>query len=54
MLKDYLWDEFKRSNHPKYYKYFEVWFSNLTENQILYYTAYSKQLKTPFCHESVS
>lgn len=47
-LKDYLWNEFKFNVHPKYYKYFEEWYNNLTENQILYYTAYSKGLKSPY------
>lgn len=45
-LKQYLWIEFSHSTIPKYYKYFEEWFSNLTENQILFYTAYMNGLKT--------
>lgn len=46
-LKQYLWIEFSHSTIPKYYKYFEEWFSNLTDNQILFYTAYMNGLKTP-------
>ena len=46
-LKEYLWNEFRYNVHPKYYKYFEDWFSNLIDNQILYYTTYSKGLKSP-------
>ncbi len=51
LLKDYLWNEFRYNVHPKYYKYFEEWFSNLTENQILYYTAYSQSKKSPYVEE---
>ena len=39
------------NNLKKYYKYFEEWFDNLTENQLLYYKAYSKGLKTPFVED---
>ena len=48
MLKEYLYKEFHYNVHPKYYKYFEEWFNNLLSNQIIYYNAYSKGLKTPF------
>lgn len=47
-LKQYLWIEFSHSTVPKYYKYFEDWFNNLTENQILFYNAYMIGLKTPY------
>ena len=36
-LKQYLWNEFKFNNLPKYYKYFDEWISNLTDVQIQYY-----------------
>lgn len=45
-LKEYLWQEFKRSTIAKYYKYFEEWFNNLTPHQIEFYKAYAKGLKT--------
>lgn len=45
-LKEYLQREFRMNNHPKYYKYFEKWFSNLTPNQIIFYKAYMKGQKT--------
>lgn len=32
----------------KYYKYFDEWYDNLTENQILYYISYMEGKKTPF------
>lgn len=49
-VKQYLWTEFKFNNLPKYYKYFDNWLENLTENQILYYTAYSKGKKSPYAN----
>lgn len=47
-LKTYLWNEFKFNNLPKYYKYFDEWINNLTENQKQFYNAYSKNKKTLF------
>lgn len=49
-VKQYLWTEFKFNNLPKYYKYFDTWIENLTENQILYYIAYSKGKKSPYAN----
>ena len=37
ILIDYLEKEWKYSNHKKYYKYFNAWLENLTENQIYYF-----------------
>lgn len=45
-LKSYLWQEFAQNNLPKYYKYFEQWVSNLTNNQIAYFAAYMLERKT--------
>lgn len=45
-LKSYLWQEFNKNNLPKYYKYFEQWVSNLTDNQVAYFTAYMSEHKT--------
>lgn len=45
-LKSYLWQEFIKNNLPKYYKYFEQWVSNLTDNQVAYFTAYMSERKT--------
>lgn len=47
-LKGYLWYEWTHSTLPKYYKYFEEWFNNLTDNQILYFTAYCNGKKSPY------
>ena len=44
----YLNKEFKYNTIPKYYRYFEEWFNNLTENQLLYYNVYKNGEKTPF------
>ena len=44
-VKKYLWEEFRRNSLPKYYKYFDDWIENLTDEQILFYTAYSEGKK---------
>lgn len=45
-VKQYLWEEFSRNNIPKFYKYFDEWIENLTDEQISFYTAYSEGKKT--------
>ena len=45
-VKQYLWEEFRRNNIPKFYKYFDEWIENLTDEQISFYTAYSEWKKT--------
>jgi len=47
-IKKYLWYEFTHTTLPKYYKYFEEWFNNLTENQLAYYRAYASGAKSPW------
>ena len=47
-LKEYLKKEFIYNTVPKYYKYFEEWFNNLTKNQLVFYTAYMNGCKTPY------
>lgn len=32
----------------KYYKYFDEWYNNITDNQRLYYISYMNGSKTPF------
>ena len=46
-VKQYLWEEFRRNNIPKYHKYFDEWIKNLTDKQIIFYKAYAKGKKTP-------
>ena len=36
-LEIYLEKRFRYDNFPKYYKYFELWASNLTEEQLFYF-----------------
>lgn len=36
-LYEYLKNEWKENNLPKYQKYFEEWVNNLTDIQIYYY-----------------
>ena len=50
-LKEYLRVEFTHSTIPKYYKYFEEWFANLTEDQKRHYSAYYLGKKTPYDYE---
>lgn len=45
-VKQYLWEEFRRNNIPKFYKYFDEWVENLTDEQVRFYTAYSEGNKT--------
>lgn len=45
MIKTYLFYRFTEDNHPKYVKYFDEWYANLTPNQISYFnTDYIKSL----------
>lgn len=36
-LRNYIWNDFKRNNAPKYYKYFNEWANALTPIQIWYW-----------------
>ena len=45
-LREYLWSEWKKNNHSKYWKYFEEWFNNITPNQRIFFIAWSKGNKT--------
>ena len=47
-MEEYLRQEFYHSTIPKYYKYFDEWFRNLTPRQLLYYRSYMVGHKTPF------
>ena len=46
-LKNYLWNEWRENNSPKYYNYFEEWYLGLTCNQIDYFIAYMNCKKSP-------
>lgn len=47
-IRKYLWREFTFSTLPKYYRYFEEWLGNLTDDQLKYYRAYARGAKTPY------
>lgn len=49
-LKQYLWNEWKYNVHKKYCKneIFEQWYSNITDNQKIYFECYMNGRKTPF------
>ena len=36
-LNEYLDNQWKICNHPKYYKYFKEWVENITDTQIYYF-----------------
>ena len=48
-MKEYLYNEWRMNNHPRYLHLFEEWYKNLTDNQKLYYRAYAEGKKSPFC-----
>ena len=37
-LKEYIWQDFRKNNITKYYKYFDEWYNNLTDNQKYYWS----------------
>lgn len=37
-LKAYVWQDFRKNNIPKYYKYFDEWYNNITDIQKYYWT----------------
>ena len=47
-MKEYLQKEWRYNVAPKYQHLFEQWFQNLTEQQKLYFQAYSLGKKSPF------
>lgn len=34
---EWIEDDFIKSNHKKYHKYFDEWFNNLTKDQLYYF-----------------
>lgn len=47
-LYEYLKHEWIFNCHKKYHYMFDVWFENITDNQILYFTSWMKGEKTPW------
>lgn len=37
-LKAYVWQDFRKNNILKYYKYFDEWYNNLTDIQKYYWS----------------
>ena len=37
MIKEWLKTQWKYDNHPKYQKYFEEWYNNITDTQKQYF-----------------
>jgi len=48
MLREYLYNEWRYNVAPKYLRYFEEWFNNLTVEQTFYYTAFMQGKKSPY------
>lgn len=48
-FKDWLQFRFNRDNHPKYKHYFDEWFNNCTEGQLLgFYNQYKRCIKNNY------
>ena len=47
-LYEYLKHEWIFNCHKKYHYMFDMWFENITDNQILYFTYWMKGEKTPW------
>ena len=47
-LYEYLKNEWRYNNHPKYMKFFDDWYNNLTEWQRKCYTIWMKGKLGPF------
>ena len=47
-LKNYLHNEWKNNCHIKYQRYFEQWFDNLTETQLMYLKTYMEGKMSPY------
>ena len=44
-FKEWMRNMFSRNNIPKYRQYFEPWFNNLTEAQIMYFRQQKKNIE---------
>lgn len=47
-IREYLSKEWRYNVHKKYHKYFDEWFSNVTETQMLYFKCWMKGQLTPY------
>lgn len=53
-MKEYLWEQWKLCNHPKYYQYFDEWYNNITDTQKMYFKCWSEGKKSPYCQLKLS
>lgn len=44
-LKSWLRERWRRDNHVKYQQYFEPWFENLTESQLMYFSKQKQNIE---------
>lgn len=44
-IKEWLKDCWRRSNIPKYQHYFEPWFNNLTDAQLMHFSKQKKNIE---------
>lgn len=47
-MEEYLRQEWRFNNNPRYQHLFDEWFKNITDNQKMYFKAYSEGKKTPY------
>lgn len=47
-LREYLEREWRYNVHKKYHKYFDLWYDNLTDTQVLFYSAWMRGSLSPF------
>ena len=44
-IGEWLRERWRRDNHAKYQQYFEPWFKNLTESQLMYFSKQKKNIE---------
>lgn len=47
-LREYLEREFRYNVHKRYHKYFDLWYENLTDTQVMYYNAWMQGSLSPY------
>jgi len=52
-IREYLSREWRYNVHKKYHKYFDEWFSNVTETQMLYFKCWMKGQLTPYTRNNM-
>ncbi len=44
-IKEWLRERWRFDNHAKYQQYFEFWFENLTESQLMYFSKQKQNIE---------